>query len=146
MIRNQCLTGGTEHGGTDQIMQRSMRPEIELYRFPRRLDVPCTESSSIRGVGQQRHSRCARTVGEGGGKGEGRKRPHQAILEDISSGSVLSFLIGRRCLDDGRRCPAELSDACKAPTRDLERRGRVCRGHQVFQRHPVQSSAAQQQT
>ena len=46
MIRNQCLTGGTEHGGTDQIMQRSMRPEIELYRFPRRLEVPCTESSS----------------------------------------------------------------------------------------------------
>jgi len=97
-------------------------------------------------VGQQRHSGCARTVGEGGGKGEWRKRPHQAILEDISSGSVLSLLIGRRCLDDGIRCPADLSDACKAPTRDLEQRGRVCRGHQVFQRNPVQSSAAQQQT
>jgi hypothetical protein len=46
MFRNQCLTGGTEHGCTDQIMQRGMRPKTELYRFPRRLGVPCTESSS----------------------------------------------------------------------------------------------------
>jgi hypothetical protein len=105
---------------------------LNLPRHPRR--------------GTAKAQRVRKDSGGGRGKGEGRKRPHLAILEDISSGSVLSFLIGRRCLDDGRRCPAELSDACKAPTRDLERRGRVCRGHQVFQRHPVQSSAAQQQT
>jgi hypothetical protein len=61
---------------------------------------------AIRGVGEQRHSGCARTVGgRGGGRGEGRKRPHRAIVEDISSGLVLSFLIGRRLLGDGIWCP-----------------------------------------
>lgn len=69
MIRNQCLTGGTEHGGTDQIMQRSMRPEIELYRFPRRLDVPCTESSSPSAAWDSKGT--AGAQGQWGREGEG---------------------------------------------------------------------------
>lgn len=36
---------------------------------------------------------------------EGRKGPHRAILEDISGGLVLSFLIGHRFLDHGIWCP-----------------------------------------
>jgi hypothetical protein len=35
---------------------------------------------------------------------------------------------------------ADLPDTCKTPTRDLERRGRTCRDHQVFQRHPVRAA------
>jgi hypothetical protein len=103
MFRNQCLTGGTEHGARRYRPDNAARHEAqnrvvsvsqEVGRSMHRIFF------TIRGVGQQRHSGCARTVGV-----EGRKRPHRAILEDISSGLVLSFLIGRRFLDDGIWCP-----------------------------------------
>ena len=82
MFRNQCLTGGTEHGGIGF-------PGGWAFHAPNLPHHP------------RRGTAKAQRVRKDGGGMEGRKGPHRAILEDISSGLVLSFLIGRRFLDHG---------------------------------------------